>query len=157
MRSITGEIMAKILCTHCEKFFAGSPRHKNQMYCNKSECQKARRAAWQRKKLRTDPDYRLNQKQCHKNWVKAHPDYWKEYRRKNPKKAERNRMLQNLRNRRRSGKQELVAKMGGSSIAKMDPSNLLKNKALGQFWLVPVIAKMDPLKVNIHAISNTYE
>lgn len=58
-----GEIMAKILCTHCEKLFSGSPRHKNQMYCNKPGCQKARKAAWQRKKMRTDPDCRLNQKQ----------------------------------------------------------------------------------------------
>jgi hypothetical protein len=31
----------------------------------------------------------------------------------------------------------------------MDSSNPERFKMLGQFWLVPVIAKMDALKVNI--------
>lgn len=148
--------MVKILCNHCEKFFLGSPRHKNQMHCNKAGCQKARRAAWQRNKKRTDSDYRLNQKQCNKNWAKANPDYWKKYRKKNPKKAERNRILQTIRNR-RSKENSLNRKMDMTSIAKMDPLTSIHSKISGQFWMVPVIAKMDPLKVNIHTISSAYE
>jgi hypothetical protein len=46
--------------------------------------------------------------------------------------------------------------MKGSMIAKMDTSKSLetsgKTTFSGQFWLVPVIAKMDALKVNIYRI-----
>jgi hypothetical protein len=54
--------MEEIQCWHCGRFFPKSPRHKAQYYCLKPECQKARKAAWKRKKMREDPEYRLNQK-----------------------------------------------------------------------------------------------
>lgn len=41
-------------------------------------------------------------------------------------------------------------------IAKMDSSKSDNFKVLGQFWLVPVIAKMDALKVNIVKIPICY-
>jgi hypothetical protein len=97
--------------------------------------------------MRTDPDYRMNQIMSNKKWAEAHPDYWKEYRKKNPHKTARNRMLQTVRNQRRSNK---------GLIAKVDASNFTPRKMVGQFWLVPVIAKVDASKVNIYEIPIDY-
>jgi hypothetical protein len=137
--------MGEVVCCHCGESFTSSPRHKNQIFCMKPSCRKAKKASWQRDKMKKDPDYRFNQKASQKQWAKAHPGYWREYRLKHPNKAERNRILQAVRNRRaRPGKES-----DASLIAKMDSSNPERFKMLGQFWLVPVIAKMDALKVNI--------
>jgi len=85
----------------------------------------------------------------------ANLGYWREYRRRNPEKAERNRLLQTIRNRKaRSSPSD--AKMDASVIAKMDASKFDNFEILGQFWLVPVIAKMDALKVNIIKIPICY-
>jgi hypothetical protein len=136
--------MPEIECVYCGDLFEGSVRHKNQASCGKKECQRAKKASWQRYKLKIDPEYRANQKSSQKKWVKEHPDYWKEYRRKNPEKAERNRILQTIRNR-RSRKKEGGLEKESSLIAKMDASKPDKFEILGQFWMVPVIAKMDSL------------
>jgi hypothetical protein len=122
--------MAQVVCSHCAAIFDGSPRHKNQAYCMKPKCRKAKKAQWQRHKMQTDPDYRFNQRLSNKKWASANPGYWKVYRRKNPEKAQRNTILQSIRNRRAR------AKKAG---AKMDASLF--------------IAKMDALKVNIIPLS----
>ena len=147
--------MEEIQCCHCGHFFPKIPRHKEQYYCRKPECQKARKAAWKRKKMRDDPEYRLNHQASNKAWFEAHPGYWKRYRKKNPKKAERNRILQKIRNKRRLKKNQ-----GGSDcslIAKVDASTTRKIKVIGQFWMVPVIAKVDALKVYISEIPDIYQ
>ena len=88
--------------------------------------------------------------------MESNPDYWKRYRERNPEKAERNRVLQRLRNKKKAFyKADCQRK-----IAKMDASEVLKDtkfKVVGQYWLVPVIAKMDALKVNIVAYSTGYQ
>jgi hypothetical protein len=147
--------MEQIPCTYCGDFFNPSPRHKNQTACKKQQCQRAKKAAWQRYKMKHDPIYRANQKSSHQKWLAANPGYWKAYRRRNPEKAERNRILQTVRNRkaRNSSSEE---KMDVPMIAKMDSSKSDNFKVLGQFWLVPVIAKMDALKVNIVKIPICY-
>jgi hypothetical protein len=88
-----------------------------------------------------------------KKWAEANPGYWKEYRQKNPEKVERNRILQAIRNRRRS-----KSKQGEdtSLIAKVDTSIANRVKVVGQFWMVPVIAKVDALKVNLYEIPAPY-
>lgn len=139
--------MDGIICCHCGELFVWSPRNKNQKFCGKPECQRARKAAWQRHKMQTDPDYRFNQKLSNKKWVKSNPGYWKEYRKRNPEKAERNRILQMIRNQK---------VRDPHLVAKMDALKSNKIKVVGQFWLVPVIAKMEALKVNILEISNHY-
>ena len=118
--------MEEIQCWHCGNFFPKSPRHKGQYYCMKPECQKARKAAW------------------------------KGYRKRNPEKAERNRILQRIRNRRRP--QRNIADVRGdcSVIAKVDASSSHKIKVAGEFWMIPVIAKVDALKVYIYEIPNPY-
>ena len=142
-------------CTYCGDFFDPSPRHKNQTACKKTECQRAKKAAWQRFKMKTDPTYRANQKSSQQKWLKSNPDYWKAYRKRNPEKAQRNRILQTARNRKARAPSS-DTKMHAPLIAKMDPSTFDNFQVLGQFWLVPVIAKMDALKVNIIKIPVCY-
>jgi len=148
--------MKEVICINCGRSFIQSPRHKNQNYCKGQECQRAKKADWQRQKMRTDPEYKATQKLSNRKWRESNPGYWKKYRERNPEKAERNRMLQRLRNKQKASyKADCQGK-----IAKMDASESLKSnrfKAIGQYWLVPVIAKMDALKVNIVAYSTGYQ
>ena len=51
--------MEKILCAYCGDLFDPSPRHKNQTVCKKPECQRAKKAEWQRHKMKTDPALRI--------------------------------------------------------------------------------------------------
>jgi len=142
--------MEQIVCCSCGDVFARSVRHKNQCYCPKPQFQRARKAAWKRYKMHSDPDYRFNQRLSNKKWAKANPGYWKAYRQKYPEKTARNRMLQSIRNRRRSSK--LKNRSDVKLIAKVDASIVNDFKVVGQYWLVPVIAKVDALKVNIFDI-----
>ena len=145
-------VMEEIQCCHCGDFFFKSPRHKHQSYCPKPGCQRARKAAWKRKKMRDDPEYRLNHKASNQQWAKANPGYWKRYRKRNPDKAERNRILQTIRNRRRSRQGSMARQENLPLIAKVDTSIPRKIKVLGEFYMVPVIAKVDALKVYIYEI-----
>lgn len=145
-------VMEEIQCWHCGDFFLKSPRHKQQCYCMKAACRRARKAAWKRKKMREDPEYRLNQKTSNKQWAKAKPGYWKMYRKRNPEKAERNRILQVLRNRSRSRRGGRDPRGDRSLIAKVDTSIPKRIKVFGEFYMVPVIAKVDSLKVYMYEI-----
>ena len=147
--------MERIPCSHCGVLFEPSPRHKNQIFCMKPECRRARKAAWQKHKMKTDPEYRFNQKLSQRQWAESHPGYWREYRRKHSRKAERNRILQSVRNR-RARKKKSPDGTDSALIAKMDASKPEAFKVLGRFWMVPVIAKMDALKVNILKIPISY-
>jgi len=143
--------MDSIPCVHCGKFFI--PRNRKQNYCPEEPCQRARKAAWQRYKMKTDADYRTQQKLSHQKWVKKTPGYWTRYRQRNPDKAERNRILQHVRNRRnRRPDQDSAIPV----IAKMDARKSYNFDLLGEFYMVPVIAKMDVSKVNIYIISKGY-
>ena len=141
--------MEKIPCCQCGRYFIPNPRQKNQRYCSEKACQRARKAAWQRKKMFSDPDYRANQKQSHADWQSSNADYWKRYRAAHPKQADRNRDLQKIRNKRRHSRG--VVKMDASRSDKSSVGSWLP----GSFWLVPVIAKMDAIKVILHRIPST--
>ena len=143
--------MDEIPCVHCGKFFI--PRNRKQNYCTKADCQRARKAAWQRYKMKTDVDYRTQQQLSNEKWVKKTPDYWAKYRQQNPDKAVRNRALQHIRNRRNRQSDQDPA---FAVIAKMDARKCYDFDLLGQFYLVPVIAKMDVSKENIYIISKGY-
>ena len=143
--------MDEIPCVHCGKFFI--PRNRNQNYCTKAGCQRARKAAWQRYKMKTDVDYRVQQQLSNEKWVNKTPGYWTRYRQQNPDKAQRNRALQHIRNRRNRQSDQHPA---FPLIAKMDARKSYDFDLLGQFYLVPVIAKMDVSKVNIYIISKGY-
>lgn len=148
--------MEKIQCCHCGKFVLKSKKHKKHDYCSNPACQRARKAEWQRHKIRTDKDYELNQRSCNEKWKKENPGYWKEYRQRKPEKNKRNRDLQSIRNRRQSIKKRGNLNINGIKIAKMDALNTTKLKLNGEFLLVPTIAKMDALKVYLLEISRSY-
>ncbi len=149
--------MEQILCKNCFEFFPPSPRHKDQKYCMKPPCRKAKKAAWKRHKMDTDPKFKKDQSLSNKKWAQNRPGYWTEYRDKNPKKTVRNRVLQTVRNRRRAEKRKNKVKTETKVIAKVDASISNNSILLGRYWVVPVIAKVDALKVNIYEISKPYQ
>ena len=123
----------------------------------KPACRRAKKAAWKRLKMDTDPKFKEEQYLINKKWAQNHPGYWKAYRRRNPRKAERNRALQTIRNRLRAEKRKNRARTDTNVIAKVDASISNNFTLLGRFFLVPVIAKVDALKVNIFEISRPYQ
>jgi hypothetical protein len=126
----------RIRCAHCRRLFQPNPRVKDQRYCSEKPCQRARKNLWQWQKLASDPDYQANQRECDRQWRKRHPDYWRLYRRRHPRSAERNRLFQRARN----GKRRPPP-----VIAKMDASKPSLSVIPGTYYLVPEIAKMDAL------------
>ena len=74
--------MKSFCCNACHRTQPVNPRSPKQEYCNRADCQRARKREWQRKKRATDPDYRQNQNDCQKRWRERHPEYWREYRKK---------------------------------------------------------------------------
>jgi len=119
-------------CAHCGCLLDCNPRSKNQRYCGKKECQRARKRMWQKNKMATDPDYRANQKDCNKAWQEKNRNYWRDYRRRHPQYTERNRLLEFARRSRRR-------------VAKMDASEKISSLKTGTYWLIPEdgVAKMD--------------
>jgi len=142
-------MMEPLLCVHCLMLFP--PRNRKQSYCSRPVCQRARKSAWERIKIKTDPDYKAQKRLSQKKWAQSHPEYWKTYRKNNPEKTERNRILQIIRTRCRAKRQRCLE----TKIAKADARNDLYFEPLGRFWLVPMIAKMDATKVNIYTITDT--
>ena len=53
--------MTTRLCAHCGHPFEPRPQVHDQAFCSAPECQRARKREWQRAKLQSDPDYRINQ------------------------------------------------------------------------------------------------
>jgi len=125
--------MEQILCCHCYDLFTSIPRHKNQCYCMKPECRRAKKVAWKRHKMATDPDFKRDQKLSNKKWAQNNPGYWKEYRKRNPEKAVRNRILQAIRNRRRSNNRKKNTNTDIPLIAKVDASYPIISRWLGNF------------------------
>jgi len=144
--------MDSIPCLGCSDFFI--PRNRSQEYCSKPACQKARKALWQKEKLKNDPEYKETQKLSNQKWLLDNPDYWKNYRQKNPEKAIRNKLLQRIRNRSGDGVLNLPIT---TIIAKMDARKPASIKLEGGFWLVPTIAKMDAAKIYSHLIPERYK
>lgn len=145
------------ICVHCGKSFKSNPRVKNQRYCSEKDCQKARRARWQRLKMSNDPDYKENQQRCWKRWIRAHPGYYKDYRRRRPDYVRRNRVLQMMRDAKRGN--DKVSKL----LAKMDSLRMGLYSRKGELFRViaqddRLLAKMDSLVVKLipHKELGTY-
>jgi hypothetical protein len=123
-----------IRCVHCGWDFKPDPRVKNQRYCSAKECQRARKRAWQQEKLRSDPDYKANQRDCQREWHKRHPGYYRQYRERHPKSCERNRLMQRYRNSRKRSRQKVATMDAFRRAPILDPA---------LYYLFPVIATMD--------------
>ena len=120
-------------CRHCQSIFLPDPRVKNQEYCNRPECRQAKKALWQREKMRRDPDYQADHRDAQKNWLKHHPDYWKTYRARHPSYVQTNKQKQKKRDHKRRLK----------NLAKMDSIMPLSFIKLGTYFISPDLAKMD--------------
>jgi hypothetical protein len=147
--------MAGRRCRHCRCLFIPDPRNKDQKFCSKPECQKARKRLWQRRKTREEA-YRLNQQDAQKNWQQNNPGYWKQYRRQHPAYTKRNREKQQVRNR-------LKRTMASISkqIANMDPFSDKNNNITGYYGLISVqdlvIAKMEAKIIKITELPDGYK
>ena len=84
----------KYRCAHCRRLFVPNPRIKEQGYCRRNGCQQARKKLWQCRKMARDPDYKANHRNAQKSWQEQNRDYWRLYRRRNPRYVIRNRLLQ---------------------------------------------------------------
>ena len=144
-------------CVVCGRDTKAHPKvgHR-QNCCGRGSCQRKYKALRQRQRIKHDHDYAVDQKRCNGVWREKNRGYWTGYRQRNPEKAQRNKELQNVRNSKTAMRKQ-VRSVGGESIAKMEELNSQIQKLnqidSGQFWIVPVIAKMEALKVNIQVIS----
>jgi len=131
----------------CRRVFHPNPRVKNQRYCDKSNCQHARKARWQREKMKEDPDYRDNHRDGQQAWLERNRDYWRRYRALHPEYVKRNRLLQRERDRRRR------------DLAKMDALAEISPVKPGRYYLIPAksnLAKMDALSHTYFLIPSAY-
>jgi hypothetical protein len=115
-------------CNACGCTFTPRPQNPNQSYCANSECQRERRRRWQQQKRRDDADYRDNDVRAAKAWASENPEYWKQYRDENPGYAERNRNLQQSRNR----------KLRASVIANEDAARPFRSPPAGRYQMVRI-------------------
>jgi len=130
-------------CVCCKTRFRPDRYHPNQSYCSKESCQRKRRTAWQKNKLKTDTTYRENQADAQALWKAKNPGYWKNYRANHPEYVKRNRAQQKQR---RAGK-NLLAPQLQPDVAKMDVAALQKPVVSGRYRLISLenedVAKMD--------------
>lgn len=134
-----------IRCKHCKKYVPANFRIKNQEYCGKNECQRARKAERQKQKMANDSDYKDSQEESKKKWRLKNRDYSEKYRAKNPKYCKRNRKLQKKRDQRR---RETIASMSGAdcNFAEMDASAVINDViTIGSAVSGSNLAKMDAL------------
>ncbi len=143
--------MDPIPCTFCSTFFV--PRNKTQFFCSSRSCQRARKALWQKQKLATDPDYKQQQRLSQQKWLSKKNGYWKRYRSENPEKVVRNRSLQRIRNIKNRGDAQDSRSSKSVLIAKMDARKSFSHNLSGQYWLIPMVAKMDAVKIFIATVS----
>ena len=78
-------------CACCGNSFEPRPQVPDQAYCSSPDCQRARKRQWQRAKLQSDSDYRINQRAAQQAWSQRNPDYWRNYRDARPEYEHHNR------------------------------------------------------------------
>ena len=69
-------------CSQCGRRFRPKKKAGRQTTCGRKECHRKRRRRWQRLKRGSDADYRANQAAAQRRWAQKHPNYWREYRRR---------------------------------------------------------------------------
>lgn len=148
-------MQSTFICKNCRGEKHANVRLKGeQEYCDDPECQRARKAAWQREKKAKDPEYRARQIGCLKRWRRNRPldQYQREYRDKHPDYVARNREQQRIRNRIRRAQPDSTE---DEKIVKMDT---LRGRPIlsGTYALTPwevdpsrKIVKMDAFLVEL--------
>ena len=135
----------RIKCKHLNKFVPANPRSKDQKYCGCDACQQIRKTKWQREKMKTDPQYRVEQEKANDRWLKRNPDYWKNYRDRHPDYCRQNREKQKQRDRKRKEKNAKIV-LSSPVSDKMDTLNEI-NITISNSYIDPRhdLAKMDAL------------
>ncbi len=82
-----------IKCANCGRMVPANPRVKNQKYSTRKACQRVRKNHWNQTKTSSEPDYKNDQRDYHKQWIDKHPGYYPNYRKHNPDYCDRNRDL----------------------------------------------------------------
>lgn len=89
-------------CLECKQRVRRNPclKEQQQRYCNKRECQQARKNHWERQNKRLDADYRQRRKEQHNRWLQSNPghNYQSNYRKNHPAYTSNNRVQQQVRN-----------------------------------------------------------
>lgn len=132
-----------IRCKHCKQLVPANPHIKDQLYCGRKACQRARKAQWQLQKMHNDHQYAQDQNNAKQQWRRDNPDYWKNYRNTNTKYTDRNRNLQKLRDqnrRQRSAKMDTSQSGPRDMDASIDISVV---NTVGYPISSPDLAKMD--------------
>ncbi len=138
----------KNTCCHCQTLFTPAFRHPNQECCGEKKCVLAGRAKLQKKKMKEDLDYRENQKLSNKKWLERNPDYWKRYRRRNPDSTFKNRMMQQIRNKKRTKTKPPAIKVNLNDLfAKMHLVNPAQPESQISLWLVSKTGEIAPIRV----------
>jgi hypothetical protein len=88
-------------CRFCQCAFDPSRYHPEQTVCKAAECQQRIRREYHRRKVAADPVYRQVCNDSSQKWRAQNPDYWKQYRKAHPDKADQNRARQQPRDQKR--------------------------------------------------------
>lgn len=129
-------------CVACGCTFESRNQNPTQQYCSNAACQRVRKSAWQRQKMRSDPDYRENQYRAQTHWRQSNPEYWRDYRRTHSVYTDRNRDLQRLRNH------------AQIKIAKMDVSDARFRPTSG-IYLLACMEKNNKEKMDVWIVQLT--
>ena len=147
----------KNTCWHCQTLFTPAFRHPHQKCCGRKKCVLAGRAKLQKKKMDDDPLYRENQKAANQEWLMRKPDYWKSYRKKNPDKTLKNRLMQQVRNLKRAGTNPPAVKVNLEElVAKMYLVNSAQPKCQISLWLLSTTAGIKAIKVIFTSKADRY-
>jgi hypothetical protein len=143
-------------CVCCGEPFEPRPQVPDQAYCSAPDCQRTRKRQWQRAKLQSDPDYRINQRAAQQAWSQRNSDYWRNYRDAWPDCEQRNREQQRSRDARARDRAREV------DLAKMDvcslPTGLYRitghsafPRQNGDSWIVEItpVAVTCPRKMDV--------
>lgn len=71
-------------CAHCGDAFHPRPQAPKQAFCSALACQRTRKRQWQKDKLLSDPDYRVNQRAAQRAWSARNDGYWRDRRQSRP-------------------------------------------------------------------------
>jgi len=140
--------MSEQRCRYCQKYFQPSKFQPRQAACVQPECQRQRRNDYRRTKLASDAEYRDVCRDSSRKWRATHPDYWKDYREKNPSAIEHNRTQQKRRDQKRklcdlaNNTSALDLKHSAANVWLVGPGAALlanNNSAPGQVWVIEAL------------------
>jgi len=109
----------------------GEGRRSVQTACGRLVCAKKRRRDTQRRWRLDNPDYFSDRESYLKAWRKNHPGYWRQWRKRQARYVERNRMQQKKRDARRK------------DLAKQDSIESVHRRKLGRLF---DLAKQDAIR-----------